>query len=76
MAKTKLRPVGQIMLEMESLLEELTDTDKHDLQHGEVLALVERWLDIHAPHQREEYLDGTHPERYYGPKRGGKNGKD
>ncbi len=59
MAKKKLRPLGQITGEMELLLEEMTDD--HDLQWGEVLALVKTWLEIHAQHQREEYKDGTSP---------------
>ena len=65
MSKKRLRPLGDVLLDMEKLLEEMSFD--HDLQHGEVLALIERWLDIHAPTQREEYLDGTHPIRTYGP---------
>lgn len=61
----KLRKVGDITLDMEKLLEELSYD--HDLQHGEVLALVFSWLQIHAPSQREEYTEGGHPEFYYGP---------
>jgi hypothetical protein len=68
MAK-KLRPMGAITQDMEKLLEEMTDPKGHDLQWGEVKALVDRWLEVHADHAREEYLDGTHPENYYGPRR-------
>lgn len=68
--KSKLRPLGQINLDLEVLLKEMTDADKHDMQWGEVLAQVHSWLMVHAPHQREEYEDdGSHPEFYYGPKK-------
>lgn len=66
MKKKQLRPVGDIMLDMEKLLEELTDDQ--DLQWSEVLALVHSWLTVHAPHQQEEYMDGSSPQYYYGPK--------
>ena len=65
MAK-KLRRGGDIMLDMEKLLFEL-HTD-HDMQHGEVLYLINGWQKIHVPGQIETYLkDGTHPI-LYGPK--------
>lgn len=54
-----LRPVGDIMLDMEKLLFELHDD--HDMQHGEVLYLINGWQKIHCPEQIEEYEDGTHP---------------
>ena len=63
----KLRKVGDIMLDMEKLLFELHID--HDLQHGEVLYLVNGWQKIHVPDQIETYKkDGTHPV-LYGPKR-------
>lgn len=65
MAKKKLRKVGDITLDLEVLLEELSFD--HDLQHGEVLALIHSWLNIHAPDQKEKYLDGKNPIFYYGP---------
>ena len=68
--KRKLQPMGEVMFELEAVLEKMTDPKGHDLQKGEVLALVERWIDIHAPHSIEEYKDGTKPESYYGPRRG------
>jgi hypothetical protein len=67
--KKKLRPLGQIMSDMELLLEEMTDSDKHDMQWQEVLAQVYSWLETHAPHQKPKYLDGTSPEYYFGPRR-------
>lgn len=68
-----IRPLGKIMLELEYRADEAMAT--HDLQWGDVLGLVYVWLMIHHPDARETYMDGTHPEFYYGPKReGDKNG--
>jgi hypothetical protein len=65
MAK-KLRRLGDIMLDLEKLLFELHID--HDLQHGEVLYLINGWQKIHVPEQIETYeKDGTHPV-LYGPK--------
>lgn len=64
---SKVRPIGELLLDLEPLLEELTE--EHDLQHGDVLALVHSWLQIHAPEAREEYLDGTSPEFFYGSRK-------
>ena len=61
-----LRPVGDIMLDMEVLLEELVGPN--DLQYYEVLNLVFGWLVVHAPHAKERYVDGTSPIFYYGPR--------
>lgn len=63
---TKLRPVGKVLLDMEPLLEELTDD--HELQRGEILGLILSWMDIHRPDCVEKYLDGSLPNYYYGPK--------
>lgn len=63
----KLRPLGDITLDMELLIEELVDG--HDLQWGEILGLTYSYLMIHYPNAREEYLDGSHPEFYYGEKK-------
>lgn len=65
----RLRPMGNITLDLEVLLQEMTDADGHDLQHGEVLALIFSWMQIHAPHARETYTeDGSHPVYFYGYK--------
>ncbi len=64
-----LRKVGDIMLDMEELLFELHID--HDMQHGEVLYLINGWQKIHVPGQIEEYEDGSHPV-LYGPKPKGK----
>lgn len=68
--RKKLRPAGDIMLDMEKLLFELHID--HDLQHGEVLGLINQWQKIHVPGQIETYdSDGSHPV-LYGPKPGKK----
>lgn len=61
----KLRPLGDILLDMEPLLFEM-GVD-HDLQHGEILALVLNHCRVHMPDGREEYVDGGHPDSHYGP---------
>lgn len=61
----QLRPLGEITLELEKVLEEMTND--HDLQWGEILGLVHTWLNIHAPANQEEYVDGGSPVYYYGP---------
>lgn len=63
MAKPKL---GDTLLDLEKVLDELVDT--HDCQWGDILNLVRGHLEIHRPDAQEEYLDGTHPVFYYGPK--------
>lgn len=64
--KTRIRPVGQVLLDMEPLLFELCE--KHELQRGEVLALIHTWITIHYPGAIEEYVDGGSPVFYYGSK--------
>lgn len=39
---SKLRPLGNITSDLEKLLEELVD--EHDLQTGEILALIYYWI--------------------------------
>ena len=67
--KSKVRPMGTILLELEPLLEELVDS--HDLQWYDVLFLIYGWLMVHRPNAQEEYGDGSRPKFYYGPNRGG-----
>lgn len=67
-----MRKLGDITGDMETLLLEMTE--EHELQHGEVLALISSWLTIHVPHAKEVYEeDGTSPIMYYGPIEGLKN---
>jgi hypothetical protein len=64
-----VRPLGDITLDLEPLLCEMVE--QHDLQAGEVLALIRQYLEIHLPDCFEEYTDGTKPEFYYGVPRYG-----
>lgn len=65
MSKKPIRPLGDITQDLEKLLLELHID--HDLQHGEVLYLINGWQKIHVPDQIETYeKDGTHPI-LYGP---------
>ena len=66
--KSKIRPLGHILLDMELLLDEMCIN--HDLQKGDILALIDKHLDIHNPDSVECYLDGTSPVFYYGPQEG------
>lgn len=73
MKSKKIRPLGQILLELEPLI--LEAMEAHDLQHGDFLAIVHKYLTVHYPGGLEEYEDGTHPEFYYGYPKGKLNGK-
>jgi hypothetical protein len=64
MSTKRLRKVGDIMLDIEPLLLELTEG--HSLQWAEVLSLVHGYLQVHCPDAREEYEEGGHPVFYYG----------
>ena len=65
----KLRPLGEITGDLEPLILEMTD--QHEMQVGEILALVYGYLQVHCPHAFEEYTDGSgKPVFYYGPKEG------
>ena len=64
--KSKIRPLGKILLEIEPLLEELVD--QQELQAGDILYLLYGWIKIHRPDCIEEYLDGTNPILEYGSK--------
>lgn len=67
MGNKKLRPLGEILLEMEPLLLEMVYD--HDLQHGDMLNLLRGYLEVHCPDAREEYeSDGSSPVFYYGPR--------
>lgn len=63
----KLRPLGDITLDLEVVLEEMID--KHELQLGELLNLIRGWVEIHRPEAIEKYLDDSSPIFYYGPKK-------
>jgi hypothetical protein len=62
-----MRPLGDVLLEMEPLILEMVE--EHDLQTGDILNLVFGYMQVHCPGAQEEYTDGGSPEFYYGPKR-------
>ena len=55
----------EVMLIMDKCYERLTD---RGWQWHDVLYNVYGWLNVHAPQAQEEYLDGSNPIFYYGPK--------
>lgn len=57
MPKKNIRPVGDIMLDMEKLLFEFHID--HDMQHQEVLGLIHWWQRSHVPEQEPKYVDPT-----------------
>lgn len=61
-----MRPVGEILLDIEPLILELVED--HDLQWGDVINLIYGYLVVHCPGAREEYEDGSSPIFYYGSK--------
>lgn len=63
--KAKVRPLGDIMLDMEEIL--LTLSHDHDMQWYEVLSLVRSSLLAHCP-EGEEVVKGKSPLFFYGPK--------
>lgn len=64
--KKKIRPVGDIYLDLEALVDEAIES--HDVQWGDLLNWLHGHLMIHRPDAREEYESGGHPKFYYGPK--------
>lgn len=62
----KRRTLGDILIEMEPLMNEVMD---QGLQWSDFLALMHAWLMVHRPGDREEYTDGGHPIFYYGSRK-------
>lgn len=63
--KKRLRPLGDITDDMELLLFEMTEG--HKLQKQEILAIINSWIDAHAPHAIPIYEeDGTQPVVFIG----------
>jgi hypothetical protein len=56
--------MGEITCDLETVLGEMAWD--HDMQLGEILALVKCWVEIHAPGAIEEYDEGGRPLYYYG----------
>lgn len=67
MSRKKIRPMGQILLELEELLDEMIDS--HGVQWGDILHLIFGHLAIHRPDAQEEYIDVGHPSFHYGYKK-------
>jgi len=65
MRKKKIRPAGEIFLDLETILDELIDD--HGFQWGDLLSVIYGHLMTHRPDAQEEYLDGGNPIFYYGP---------
>jgi hypothetical protein len=61
-----LRKMGDILLDHETILQEMIE---HGLQWGDILNLTRGYLEVHSPGSQEEYVEGGHPEFYYGPKK-------
>lgn len=61
--KKQIRPMGNIMLDMEPLIQEMMDD--HDLQHQEFHGLMDHYLLVHYPKHQAKYLDGTVPILHY-----------
>lgn len=63
----KIRPLGKVLLDLELILDEMCI--EHELQLGDVLALIKIHIDIHLPDAVESYVDGGKPEFFYGIKK-------
>ena len=64
--KKPSRAFGDILLDLEILLDEMIDD--HDVQFGDILNLIYGHLVIHRPDAREVYEDdGSSPILSYGP---------
>lgn len=64
----QLRPMGDIMMDLEKLISEMIID--HDLQWSDILSLVYGYLMVHFPDAQEVYSkDLTRPIFYYGPER-------
>lgn len=61
-----LRPLGDITGDLEPLMIEMAE--QHNLQWGEILALVHSYLTVHLPDNQELYEDDTRPVYFYGAK--------
>lgn len=63
--KKKLRPIGNVLLDLEVILDEMCD---QGLQLGDILALVFSQINVHRKDAIEEYEDGSNPILKYGHK--------
>lgn len=60
-----MRKLGDVISDLENLTEEMVED--HDLQWGDILAVVHNYLRVHRPDTQEECVDGGNPYYYYGP---------
>ena len=65
--RKKPRKTGEILLDLEVLIDELVDGQ--ELQWGDILNLVHGHLVVHRPDAQEQYVDGDSPVFYYGPEK-------
>jgi len=56
---------GDLMHEVEALVAKFVE--EHDMQRGEILALIDSYIVLHYPGAIEEYEDGSSPIYFYGP---------
>lgn len=65
--KKPKRPFGEILLDLEVLIDEAIDD--HDIQDIDWHALNIVHFEVHRRDAMAQYLDGTFPEIYIGPRR-------
>jgi hypothetical protein len=65
--KKNKRKFGDILLDLEEVLDEMIDD--HDVQWSDILSLIHSHLVVHRPDAQEEYTEGGNPVFYYGPKK-------
>lgn len=54
------------MFDVEYMVKQMVE--EHDMQKGEIMALVSQYIDVHYPGAIEEYQDDSNPIFFYGPK--------
>lgn len=68
MSNKKLRPLGDVLIDLEPVIEEMVED--HELEWGDILNLVRGYLEVHYPEAKEVYVSEDSPIYYYGPKEG------
>lgn len=61
----KPRKLLEILLDLEVIIDEMADD--HEMEWGDIRALVMNHLKVHHPGSREHYVDGGYPVDFYGP---------
>jgi hypothetical protein len=62
----KIRPLGNITADQEKILLEMVVD--HKMQWHEIFGIIYAYLVVHTPDAQEEYMDGSKPVFFYGPK--------